>query len=369
MENYYPKLYFGFIHILVAIVLFCSLLLWSQREDGQRSRRFLACIWLFLLFLYAGHLLRLYHYGDITFEGVLSIRSIIFGLLILPVIAIYPIEVVAPRWLNIKRFLLLFLPVILAFAVCGTMYLFGNGFRVLNTLNHIVHYWHEPNVWIRLFIVLFVCGYAFILYTIPYSKKQGNVTFEWICTYMFGNTGIVLFYLGLILFGIYPAGLFYTLYFVFYVGCVTYHELYVRLFIPDNENAQYAKANSKVKILEPVSETLLRERLENCMQQQALWQDPNLSLRILAAAVGTTCANLELLIRHEGYSAFDDYIARYRIRKFCQLVIKGHVVTLRDAFYLVGFRYYPTALNHFKRIMNLTPEEYAKKCNVNISDD
>lgn len=49
MENYDPQLYFGSIHILVSIVMFCALLLWPQQGDGERSHRFLVWTWLILL--------------------------------------------------------------------------------------------------------------------------------------------------------------------------------------------------------------------------------------------------------------------------------------------------------------------------------
>lgn len=170
------------------------MLLWSQRNDGQRSRRFLVYIWLFLLGLCAGWLPIIYK-GNPVFEGVLPVSVLVFGLALVAVMTIYPIEVVVPRWLNIKRFLLISSPVILIFAVCGTMQLLGSGFRALNSLDDITHYCHEPNVWIRFPILLFIYSYAFILYYIPHNKMRGNITLKWIRAYTFGNIGIALLYM------------------------------------------------------------------------------------------------------------------------------------------------------------------------------
>lgn len=107
-------------------------------------------------------------------------------------------------------------------------------------------------------------------------------------------------------------------------------------FVPYRENAQYANANGKVYTLWPEGEALLRESPENSMRQQILRQNLNLSLMLLTGAPGATRANLEKLIVHKGDSVFDNYIARYRIRKFCQLVKNGNIITLKDAFTRLG---------------------------------
>lgn len=72
MEKYYTELSFGSVHVLVAITLFCSLPVWSQRVDGQRSRRFLAWTWFLLLFISIVKLVKVNHQIDRDFEGVLA---------------------------------------------------------------------------------------------------------------------------------------------------------------------------------------------------------------------------------------------------------------------------------------------------------
>lgn len=360
MENYYHELYAGSIHILVTIALFCSLLLWSQRSDGQRSRRFLALTWLFLWVLCVGWLPAIYR-GDTIFEGVLPVSVLVLGMSLVAVMTIYPIEVVTPRWLNRKRLLWLFSPMILVFAVCGAIQFLGGGFRTLNSIDDISHYWHEPNIWIRFLIVLLVCGYAFILYYIPQHKMRGNITLNWIRSYTLGNIGIVLLYLNLILFGAYPAGILHMLYFALYVGYITYQELYIRLFIPDNENAQCNPANRKISTSWSESEKKLWAKLENHMQNESAWHNPNLSIPLLAKAVGATHNEITSLLESMGYDEFNDYVAEFRIHEFCNLVNKGNYVTIEDSFFRVGFRYRDIASRQFTRIMRQTPEEYIQK--------
>lgn len=360
MENYYPQLYFGSIHILLSIVMFCAFLLWSQRSDGQRSRRFLALTWFVLLLMCVGWLPMVYR-GEVIFKGMFPINILVFGLLLVALMTLYPIEVVIPRWLDKRRLLLLSAPVILVFAVCGAMHLFGNGFRVLGTTDDIVRYWHEPNVWIRFPIVMLIYGYAFILYYIPQNKMRGNITLNWIRTYTFGNIGIALFYMGMILFGAYPAGIFHALYFAIYVGCITYQELYVRLFIPDSERLVCIATNSRVNAPKSQLEKELWVKLENYMQKGPAWRNPNLSISLLSNALEANQSQIATLLKSMGYTDFDDYVAELRIREFCNIVDKGDSITIEDTFFQVGFRYRNVASEQFIRIMHQPPEEYIRK--------
>lgn len=360
MENYYPELYFGSIHILIAIVLFCALLLWGQREEGQRSRYFLVWTWFFLLALCGGWLPMIYR-GNPAFEGVLPVNILVVGLALMAMMTLYPIEVVIPRRLNAKWLLLLFSPALLALAVCGGIQLSGGeggGFRMLNTLGDIASYWHEPNVWIRFLIILLICGYAFILCYIPQNKMQGSITLNWVRGYTAGNMGIALLFIGMILLGTYLAGVLYMLCFAFYVAYVTYQELYVRLFIPDSEKKKYAASSRRVSAPELEEDKKLWAKLNDYMQEERAWHNPNLSIFLLADAVGVEHVRIAILFNVMGYDEFDDYVGDFRIREFCNLVGKGDSVTMEDTFYRVGFRYRDVASGQFLRVMHQSPEEY-----------
>lgn len=360
MEDYYPGLYFGAIHALVAIALFCSLLLWTQRSDGERSRRFLAWTWFFLLFLYVARLFKIYK-GILEFEEVLPINSASFGAALVALMTIYPIEVVRPRWLNKKRILLLLSPVILVFAVQAMIALWGGGFRVLGSMSDIARYWYEPNVWIRFLIVLLAYGYAFILFYIPYNKMRNNTTLDWIRAYTLGNFAIGFLYLGLMLYGIYPIGIVHTLYVCLYVGYITYQELYIRLFIPESENAQYAARRSKNALLKPKEDRQLWDKMEEYMRKEPVWHDPNFSIQMLADAVGATCTEIAAQLEVMGYGKFDDYTGEFRVREFCTFVRNRDVITIEDAFFRVGFRYRDIATKQFQRVMKQSPEEYIRR--------
>lgn len=231
----------------------------------------------------------------------------------------------------------------------------GGEFRELATVSHIALYWHEPNVWIRIPILALVYGYAFTLYYIPHHMARGNTTLGWIRIYTLGNLGIGLFYMGWVFWGIYPSGIFHTLYFALFVGYITYQELYVRLFIPDSEDM----ANRKKNISRQEKE--LWARLEDYMRHESAWHNPSLSPSMLAGAVGVTQVQIATLIESMNYGEFDDYVAEFRIREFCALVDSGKSITVEDTFFKVGFRYRDVAIKQFTRIMHQSPDEYIQK--------
>lgn len=355
MEKYYTELYFGSVHVLVGITLFCSLLVWSQRGDGQRSRRFLAGAWFLLLFVSIVRLVKAYYQIDRDFEGVLPIGRLVSGLPTLAVMMIYPIEVVAPRWLNRRRLWILFWPVILVFILYGAIQFMGGGFRELDTMSHIALYWREPNVWVRFPMLALIYAYAFTLYYLPQQMTRGNTTLRWIRIYTLGNLGVGLFYMGWMLWGIYPSGIFHALYFALFVGYVTYQELYVRLFIPESEEIAIRKKNPSTQDRE------LWDRLEHYMRQESAWHNPSLSPSVLASALGATQAQLTTLIESMNEGKFDDYVAEFRIREFCALVDSGKSITVEDTFFKVGFRYRDVATKQFTRIMHQSPDEYMQQ--------
>lgn len=355
MEKYYTELYFGAVHILAGITLFCSILVWSQRSDGQRSRRFLAGAWCLLLLISIVRLVKAYYQIDRDFEGVLPIGRLVSGVPTLAVMMIYPIEVVAPRWLDKKRLWILFGPVVLVFILYGVIQFMGGGFRELATVNHIALYWHEPNVWVRFPILALVYGYAFTLYYLPHQMTRGNTTLGWIRIYTLGNLGIGLFYMGWMLGGIYPSGIFHALYFALFVGYVTYQELYVRLFIPDSEEIAIRKRNRSKQDRE------LWAKLEDYMLNESAWHNPSLSPSMLAGVVGVTQTQITTLLESMDYGEFDDYVAEFRIHEFCALVDSDKNITAKEAFFKVGFRYRDVASKQFTRIMHQSPDEYIQK--------
>ncbi|MDD2953684.1 MAG: helix-turn-helix domain-containing protein [Parabacteroides sp.] len=366
MLDIYSKIYFGVIHITIFVILLCALSLWLQRSKGERSRRILSWVWLGCGMMLLVRLLLFYQDYVVSSDIVLDIRALIGGFFSIAILFLYPVEIITPRWLNIKRLLLLLSPVIITAAVVVMMQLCGVEFRALYNLNDIAQYWYEGNVLIRFVVVLEIFSYSFIVFFIPHNKVRSNTTLTWVYSYVIGVQGISILYFGNMFFGLIPTGIFHHLYTIGFICYITYQELFLRLFIVPSQledattlDVQQFPATEPIEAADNRELDPLFHKLEQYMEQQQAWTNPNLSLPILAEALHTNRTTLSHTLREAGYD-FYDYIAAYRIRAFCSAVEQGKVISIQAAFFEVGFRSRATAFNQFKKQMGITPSDYLK---------
>lgn len=390
MQDFYQQqLYFGILHATVILELFCALLLWIKRNEGERARHFLVWSWLACAAIFMIRVVLQYSaHSDYATAEILPVASLLGGLTCVTVLLIYPIEVVSPHWLNAKRFLLVFSPTLLMVGTCGVMHGCGVEFRKLSTFEELARYWTEANVWIRFLLCAVIIVYSFLIFYIPRNKMRSNTTIRWMRSYSIGLQGISILYFGINLFGLYPSGVFHITYFLFFTAYITYQELFLRLFItpqerlvaiisPLQEEKQgnepieqseleealvelVPQIDSKIAELLPEQTSLLWTQLESYMKNQEPWRDPNLTLAILADGVDSNRTTISTLIQKAGYEDFYTYVARYRIEAFCSAAREGRVSNIQDAFFEVGFRNRNTALNQFKKQMCITPSDYLR---------
>ena len=88
----------------------CAFILWMRRCDGDRSRRTLSIVWLFLALLFSGRALV---DGQSMPPDVLPPVNLVGGLFMLTLLYFYPIEVIRPGWLNAQRTFYLLLPTLI----------------------------------------------------------------------------------------------------------------------------------------------------------------------------------------------------------------------------------------------------------------
>lgn len=371
MQDFYQKLYFGVNHVIVALELLCALLLWLRRNEGERSRRFLVWMWLVCVAIFMIRIILNYsNNSDYATVEILPVASLLGGLVCVAVLLIYPIEVVSPHWLNVKRLLLVFSPMLLMIGIIVTMLSCGVEFRKLFTFEELVCYWTEVNVWIRFLLCAVIIIYSFLIFYIPRNKMRSNTTLGWMRSYSIGLQGISVLYFGLNLFGLYPTGIFHLIYFLLFTVYITYQEMFLRLFLTPQEKY--------VAIVRPVEEDtpekqaeclgdlhsgqmpLVWMQLEAYMKSEEPWRDPNITLAILAYAVGSNRTTISTLIQKAGYENFYTYIASYRIEAFCLAARECRVNNIQDTFFEIGFRNRNTALNQFKKQMGITPSDYLR---------
>ncbi len=350
-------------HITIIVTLMCGALLWSQRDEGERSRRILAWIWFGCAAIFFLRLIVLYRVTIPHSDGLLAVPALLGGFLAITVLFTYPVEIISPLWLNRRRLLLLFSPVIITVFVVTVMYLCGVEFRTLNIIKEIAEYWYEPNVFIRFVVAFEIFAYSFGVFYIPHNKARCNTTLTWVYSFVVGIQGVSILYFCNMFFGLIPMGIFHQLYYLIFLCYITYQELFLRLFIVPSSDApvtsQPDDESESVMLPSNAPDLTLGERLADYMERAEPWRNPNLSLPILAEALHTSRTTLSQTIQRSE-SDFYDYVAGYRIRAFCAVAEQGKVVSIQETFFQVGFRNRATALNQFKKQVGTTPSEYLK---------
>ncbi|MEG1998464.1 MAG: hypothetical protein RR015_00430, partial [Bacteroidales bacterium] len=162
-----------------------------------------------------------------TVNTVLQVNKINLGLLAVLMLYLYPIEVMRPRWLNIKHTLLLLSPFILL--VVGIAIVKPH-FRTLSSFSDIIQYSGEPNVLFRILIMSVFIPFSFLLYYFPYNWSKTNINYQWIRTYAIGIQGIAALYMALMFTGNIYVLIAHRIYCGIFALIITYQELYIRLY-------------------------------------------------------------------------------------------------------------------------------------------
>lgn len=74
------------------------------------------------------------------------------------------------------------------------------------------------------------------------------------------------------------------------------------------------------------------------MDGEELWRNPDLTLEVLAAQLGSNRTSLAQVIRQHGYSGYKEFINRRRIEEFLRIARDEKRLNVQDAFFRVGFR-------------------------------
>lgn len=100
-------------------------------------------------------------------------------------------------------------------------------------------------------------------------------------------------------------------------------------------------------------------RLEELVEKECLYLDPNLTLAALAARVGTNRTYLSNYFCNVRHVMFYDYINGLRIQKKCVPLMMQHPeYTLEHIAQVSGFNSMATFHRAFKKIMGMTPGRY-----------
>lgn len=365
------QLYTATVFAGALVFLLVSVLLLLRRKSGDRSRIFLAIIVFFSFINYIIRFIDLIN-GKLP-EFVVSPKLLLVAIFMVFSYILYPLEVISPGWLNLRRTLKLYSVWIILIGVYIVSKVAGVEFSTYGSIMEMLPHADKFEVWFRLLLSLVMFSPVLFVIYIYRTKLYHNSDRIWIRKYVISFLINVIAYVMVMLLN---DQIINTLYYYISVGCslfIVYLELFDRLtiqsavtsIIDNNLNQQDIKIATEVDNaqlywkngVEPKN-NLLIERLDTYMKKSKAWRDPDLSLSSLASALYTNRTTLAQVLRENGYENYTNYIKKLRIDDFLQLINSGQVIGFQDAFFFVGFRSRSTALRNFQQIKGMTPTEY-----------
>lgn len=365
------QIYIATVFAGALIFLLVSVLLLLRHKSGDRSRFFLAIIVFFSFFNYISRFIDLIK--GVEPEFVVSPKLLLVAIFMVFSYILYPLEVISPGWLNLRRTIKLYSLWLFLTGVYFISSRVGVEFRTYDSIIEMLPNAGRFEVWFRLLLSLVMFSPVFFIFYIYHTKLYHNSDHIWIRKYVIAFLINVFAYMLVLLMN---KQIINTLYYYVSVGCslyIVYLELFDRLTVISrvssnvemklnqvkknkSENVEYSSLNGKYEF--ETKNSVLINRLNNYMREKNAWRDPDLSLNSLASALFTNRTTLAHVLREIGYGNYTNYIKKLRIDDFLNLISSGDMTSFQEAFYFVGFRSRSTALRSFQQVTGMTPTEY-----------
>ena len=346
-------------HIVIAVIVIsiclvistaCGLtMLLKRREVPDRSRLFLAVFNLFTALLCAFRLVTFIRQPSLQpYNEVLAPFLLTGGLASMVLYLAYPIEVINPGWLNLKRGLALASPALFALALplCGVRY------QLLTSLSNIGPHITEFNVIVRLTMAGFIFAYAFLLLFIPYNWRKTSADKRWIL-----KANLVILIMCVLFF----VQVFSTWPFSFHIHvlwvCASF--IYFTLF-------EFLERLKPIPIDEPVIRPLNPSEQRDAMWIQIcqmtdsweVWRNPDTSVETLSTALGSNRIYVARCIRQHTGLTVNDFINKKRVDYMTAELRKDPRRDHKSLYFQAGFRSRQTAYRNFVKFAGCAPSEF-----------
>jgi AraC-like DNA-binding protein len=368
---YYANLLTPFIfYMSFAILFFC------KRKKGDRSRAYLGIMCLTML---SGVIIRIgvIHLGiNIRPLTVTTPSMLIWSVFLATVHQFYTIEVVKPKWLNLKRIILLLCPAVVLFLFDRVIYKPTLYYSLLETLNGPF----TADAALRWVYSLLKYAPLAVVWTVVSKEKSWNENRKWVLNYLIallflyaGSSMVVVFDTVIAYYISNNMGIAVILF-------ITYNEMFVRRY-PGGESVKKKENMPEVQAVEwtpevetvasveekmpekeePLHTVSLKDELARYMDREEPWKKPDITIVEVAKTLHTNRTTLARIIKEQHFDSFSAYINKYRIDEYIKIIEKGEEGNLLEPFKRVGYRSKATALRNFRLYKGTTPTEYFKK--------
>ncbi|WP_329904711.1 helix-turn-helix domain-containing protein [Porphyromonas pogonae] len=362
------------VYTALIVMFLSSATLLAFRKSGDRSRIIL-CVILFISVL--NYIPRLIDNMNGVYQApVMSVPMLSLALFMILSYTIYPIEVISPGWMNFKRLLLLYTPVAVILIFYKITLLLGVVYPEYSSIIAILPHYLEFDAIFRIFLCLILCLPVFLIFYIPYTSKYSNTDRTWIRIYVISGIIDVLSYLLILAYHTTVITIIYFHITIALTALRLYMELIYRIVGKKVTNEDIMAPNISRKIA--IEQNIIKREnvnhanklfilLERYMMDKQAWRNPNLSLSLITEELATNRTTLEKVIHENGVENITTYINKFRIADFISLLNKTPEMSIKEAFYISGYRSRTTALRNFRSFTNMTPSEYFGR-NLNTND-
>ena len=345
-------------HVIVEAIAAC-IMLKNRDKLNDRARK---CITVFFITSAIASLVEIFlvivnPLGPNAYR-LIDTKVILCGFLIFALLMFYCVELLRPHWLNAKRIFYIMLPWLLLVVALIIGAVYGKQILVIHTIEQLGENLFQPDVFIRLLLILLFVPYAIWLFVIDFnwrhssvSRKTTNIIVAMtiiLCFTYIGSRGLQFFY----------AYVAHELVYVLITLFLVRLECKERL---SHATCQYTTSPSKPKIvLSDNTMEHLVNALDEVISNPDVWQNPDITINDIARIVGTNRTYLQVASKQKGYASVMDMIHHIRIEYVCEQLRTVSSPQIQNIFYDAGYRSRTTAWRNFVNIMGCTPTEFEK---------
>jgi AraC-like DNA-binding protein len=290
---------------------------------------------------------------------LIDTQVILCGFLIFALLMFYCVELLRPHWLNAKRIFYIMLPWLLLVVALIIGAVYDKQILVIHTIEQLCENLFQPDVFIRLILVLLFVPYAIWLFVIDFnwrhssvSRKTTNIIVAMtiiLCFTYIGSRGLQFFY----------AYIAHELVYVLITFYLVRLECKERFHRATQQHNNPSSIKPQIFVPENTMEHLVNA-LNEVISNPDVWQNPDLTIDDIARIVGTNRTYLQMAAKYKGYASVMDMIHHIRIEYVCQQLRTVSSPQIQNIFYDAGYRSRTTAWRNFVNIMGCTPTEFEK---------
>lgn len=362
---------------MAAVICLGGASLLFLRGRNNRSRRLLASIMLawgiFYVIRIVGMLMgnQNLYFTKVDIANVFLLTS---GNLYLIILLLYPLEIVRPGWLNLKRTGLLLLPYIgVTLFYYFVLSLLGQKPLILSDINQFMKHIGQFNVWFRILMTLSIATYLAYLFRLTWRYKEfyqqwcrnnysddETMNISWLRQY---GIGVVL--IGVAYFwGVFDGNTYSFIIHNLTVQCFFCYTLYKGLFhdnpytenffsytLDENEACQKAELKEKVSSTENVcllevegNENAFLKKLPTYCDEISSWMikkkpylNPNFKLIDVSEILPLNRTYLSRVFNEGFGNSFNDVVRNYRLREAEWLLVNRKDIPVGQVGELCGF--------------------------------